>query len=183
MLRLVTFLSGLSGMEPATDTQPLPTILRLAHDDLLDRVEAVSWLHLEKHELVPHGRDALARDRFGLGHTFRARPDRVQLERAAPLALPTLVVRERHVEDVRDAAGPDDVVVVEQMAALAVADDGHVLLRARERAAAGDRAQEGAKHGRVERIAQREQRRQERDLLQVEEVERREVAGLVDLIR
>ena len=141
-------------MEPTTDTQTLPPVVALADDNLLHRMKAPSRLHLEKHKLVPNRRDALSRDRLGLQHAAGALLDGVQLERAAPLPLPELVVRQGHVEDVRDAARADHVVVVEQVAALAVRVDRHVLLHAREWAAARDGAQEVAELGRVERIAE-----------------------------
>lgn len=179
---LVALFSRLSSMEPTADAQTLPPVLALADDDLLHRVKAAAGLHLEKDKLVPRRRDALGRDGLRLEHArLRALPDGVQLERAAPLALPEPVVRQRQVEDVRDAARADDVVVVEQVAALAVGVDGHVLLRAREGAAARDGAQEIAELGRVEGIAELHEVREERDLLFCEIGKRCQIARLVDL--
>jgi hypothetical protein len=62
-------------MEPATDAQALPTILPLADDDLLHRVEAPAGLHLEKYELVPNWWDAFGGDGFRLQRTIGAFPD------------------------------------------------------------------------------------------------------------
>ena len=119
-------------MEPTTDAQTLAPALVLTTDhNLLNRVEAPSGLHLEKYELVPHRRDALRRDRLGLQHAVGgALPDGVQLERTTPIPLPEAVVGQRHVEDVRHASGADDVVVIEQMAALAIGIDRHVPFHA-----------------------------------------------------
>ena len=148
-------------MKPPADAETLPPVVALADDDLLDRVEAAPGLHLEEHKLVPRGRNALGRDGLRLERGVDvgvgvggALADGVELERAAPLFLPELVVRERHVEDVRDAPGADHVVVVEQVAALAVRVDRHVLFHAREGATARDGAQEIAELGRVERVAE-----------------------------
>jgi hypothetical protein len=170
---LVTIFSRLSSVEPTTDAQALPPVLAFADDDLLHRVEAPPGLHLEKYELVPRRRDALGRRGLGLERTVGALPDGVQLERAAPLLLPEPVVRQGHVEYVRDAPRADDVVVVEQVAALAVRVDGHVLLRAREGAAARHCAQEGAELGGIERVAQLYEVREEGHLLFREVGERR----------
>ena len=168
-LTLVTLFSRLGSMKPTADAQTLRPVFTLAADDLLHRVKAPPGLHLEKHKLVPRRRDALARDGLrlqrpnaivGAGRAAAAiitatlSPDRVELERAAPLLFPGSVGRERHVEDVRDASGADDVVVVEQVAALAVRVDRHVLFHAREWAAARDGAQEIAELDGVERIAE-----------------------------
>ena len=177
----VALFARLSSMEPTADAQTLPPVLALADDDLLHRVKAPARLHLKKHKLVPRRRDAPGRDRLGLEHGAGALLDGVQLERAAPRALPGPVVRQRHVEDVRDAARADHVVVVEQVAALAVRVDGHVLLHARERAAARHGAQELAELGRVECIAEPNEVREERDLLFGEIRQRCKIACLVDL--
>lgn len=178
---LVTLFSRLRGMEPTTDAQPLPPVIALSDDDLLDRVEAAPRLHLEEYELVPRRGDAPSRDGLRLQDAVGALPDGVQLERAAPLPLPELVVRERHVEDVRDASRADDVVVVEQVAALAVRVDRHVPFHAREWAAARDGAQQVAKLGRIERVAELYEVREERELLFSEIRKGRKVARLVDL--
>jgi len=61
---------------------------------------------------------------------------------------------EGHVEDVGEATGANDVVVIEEMAAFGVGIDGHVLLDARERTTAGDCTQEAAKLRRVEGISE-----------------------------
>jgi hypothetical protein len=135
---LVTLFSWLSGMEPTTDAQTLPPVIALTDDDLLHRMKAASRLHLKEYELIPRRGHALNRDGFRFQNAVGALLDRVQLERAAPLFLPELVVREGHVKDVRDASGADDVVVVEQVAAFAVCVDRHVLFHAREWAAARD---------------------------------------------
>jgi len=176
-LTLVALFSRLGGMKPTADAQTLRPVFTLADDDLLHRVKAPPGLHLEKHKLIPRRRDALARDGLrlqrhdaivgaGAGRAAAAAavaaaaiiatlsPDRVELERAAPLLFPGSMGRERHVEDVRDASGADDVVVVEQVAALAVRVDRHVLFHAREWAAARDGAQETAELDGVERIAE-----------------------------
>ena len=168
-------------MEPTADAQTLPPVLVLADHDLLHRVKAPAGLHLKKHKLVPRRWDALGRDGLGLEHSACALLDGVQLERAAPRALPGPVVWQGHVEDVRDAARADHVVVVEQVAAFAVGVDGHVLLHAREGAAARDGAQEIAEPGRVERIAEAYEVREERDLLFGEIRKRGQIARLVDL--
>lgn len=174
-------------MEPTTDAQPLQSVFTttlVVDDDLLHRVKAPSGLHLEKHKLVPSRRDALARHGPGLQRQRRRNAivggggggsagaaaaaaaiglsDRIELERAAPLLFPGSVVREGHVEDVRDASRADHVVVVEQMAAFAVRVDRHVLFHAREWAAARDGAQEIAKLDGIERIAELEEIREER---------------------
>jgi len=178
-------------MEPTTDAQPFQSVFTLVDDDLLHRVKAPSGLHFEKHKLVPSWRDALARHGHGLQRQQRRNAiigrggrggrgsaagaaaaavaaattdlsDRVELERAAPLLFPGSVVREGHVEDVRDASRADHVVVVEQVAALAVRVDRHVLFHAREWAAARDGAQEIAKLDGIERIAELEEVREER---------------------
>ena len=161
----VPLLPGLGGMEPAADAQPLAAVLGLTDDDLLDGVEAVAGLDLEEDELVPDGRDALRGDGERLGEALGAGLDGVELERAAPLGLPALVVREGHVEDVGHAAGADHVVVVEEVAALAVADDGHVLLGARERAAAGDGAEEGTEGRGIDSITEFEEIGEQSDLI------------------
>lgn len=146
-------------MEPTADAQALPPVLALSNDHLLHRMKAPSGLHFEQHELVPHRRNALGRHwpRLRLQHAF-GRPfpflDGVQLERAAPLALPELVVRQGHVEDVGHASRTDDIVVVEQVAAFAVCVDGHVPFYAREWTTTRNGAQEIAKLGRVEGIAE-----------------------------
>lgn len=168
-------------MEPTTDAQPLPAVIALSDDDLLHRVEAAPRLHLEEHELVPRRGDAPSRDGLRLQNAIGALPDGVELERAAPLPLPELVVRERHVEDVRDASRADDVVVVEQVAALAVRVDRHVPFHAREGAAAGDGTQKVSKLGGVERVAELFEVREERELLFAEVRKRCKVACLVDL--
>ena len=153
-LILVTVFSRLGGMEPAADAQTLPSVLALADDDLLHRVEAPARLHLEKYELVPSRWDALGGDGLGLQRTVRALPDGVQLERTAPLLLPELVVWQRHVQYVRHASRANNVVVVEQVAALAVGVDGHVLFHAREWTAASHFAQEITEFLRIQRIAE-----------------------------
>ena len=129
-LSVVALFSRLSGVEPAADAQTLPPVFVLADDDFLYRMKAASRLHLEKHKLVPGRRNALGWNGLGLQHAMCVLADGVQLERAAPLPLPEPAVWQRHVEDVRDAARADDVVVVEQVAALAVRVDRHVLLHA-----------------------------------------------------
>lgn len=90
-------------------------------------------------------------------------------------------MRKRHVEDVGDATGADDVVVVEEVAALLVGVDGHVLLYAGEGTAASDGAEEGAEGGGVQRVAEFEEVGEEGELFLGEVVERGEVAGLVHL--
>lgn len=174
---LVALFSWLGSVEPTTDAQTLRSVFTLAgDDDLLHRVKAPPGLHLEKHKLIPRRRDALARDGLRLQHNVGGSSasgataaavvvavtvaaaielsDRVELERAAPLLFPGSVGRERHVEDVRDASRADDIVVVEQVTALAVRVDRHVLFRAREWAAARDAAQEIAELDGIERIAE-----------------------------
>jgi hypothetical protein len=176
---LVALFSWLGSVEPTTDAQTLRSVFTLAgDDDLLHGVKAPPGLRLEKHKLIPRWRDALARDGLRLQHNVGgssasgggaaaaavvvvvtvaaaiALSDRVELERAAPLLFPGSVGRERHVEDVRDASRADDIVVVEQVAALAVRVDRHVLFRAREWAAARDGAQEIAELDGIERIAE-----------------------------
>lgn len=168
-------------MEPPADAQPLPPVLSLTHNDLFNRMETSPRLHLKEDKLVPTWRYALARNGLWLWDTIWAVARGVELERAAPLALPAHVVRERHVENVRDAARADDVVVVEQVARLGVRGDGHVLLGARERPAAGDGAEERAEARAVERVAQREEVREEGALCVGKERERGEVARLLDL--
>jgi len=201
-LALVALFSRLGGMKPTADAQTLRSVfalaLALADDDLLHRVETPPGLHLEKHKLVPRRRDALARDGLRLqrhnatvaGSSAAAAAiitmalssaNRVELERAAPLLFPRSVGRERHVEDVRDASRADDVVVVEQVAALAVRVDRHVLFHAREWAAARDAAQEIAELDGIERIAELQDVREERQLLFTEVGKGRKIAGLVDL--
>ena len=96
----VSLFTRLGSMEPTADAQPLSAVLGLTHDDLLDRVEATARLDLEEDELVPHGRDAPRGHGLWLGEALGAGLDGVELERAAPLGLPALVVREGHVEDV-----------------------------------------------------------------------------------
>jgi hypothetical protein len=144
---VVTLFARLGGVEPAADAQTLPPVLALTNNDLLHRMKTPSRLHLEKHKLIPSRWDALCRDGLGLRHAVRVLHDGVQLERAAPLPLPELVVRQGHVEDVRDASRADDIVVVEQVAALAVGVDRHVLLHARQWSAARDGAQESTELG------------------------------------
>jgi len=61
---------------------------------------------------------------------------------------------EGHVEDVGEATGTNNVIVIEEMAAFRVGIDGHVLLDARERTATSDCTQEAAKLRRVEGIAE-----------------------------
>ena len=204
-LALVALFSRLGGMKPTADAQTLRSVFALAlalalapaDDDLLHRVETPPGLHLEKHKLVPHRRDALARDGLRLRRhdatvarssaaaaaiiVALSSADRVELERAAPLPFPRSVGRERHVEDVRDASRADDVVVVEQVAALAIRVDCHVLFHAREWAAARDGAQEIAELDRIERIAELQDVREERQLLFAEVGKGRKIAGLVDL--
>lgn len=147
-------------MKPPADAQPLPPILSLSHHHLFDRMKAPPGLHLEKDELVPARRDRLARARLGLQPSpllLRCGARLVQLERASPLGLPRLLVREGHVEDVRDPPGADHVVVVEQVASVPVGVHGHVLLGPGERPAAGDAPHKGPEGRRVERIPEREQ--------------------------
>ena len=166
-------------MEPTTDAQTLRSVFTLAgDDDLLHGVKAPPRLHLEKHKLIPRRWDALARDGLRLQHNVGgssasgaaaaavvvvvtvtvaaaiALSDRVELERTAPLLFPESVGRERHVEDVRYASRADDIVVIEQVAALAVRVDRHVLFRAREWATARDGAQEIAELDGIERITE-----------------------------
>lgn len=164
LLRFIPILAKLRRMKPPTDAQPLPPILALSNDHLLDRMETLPRLDLKKYELIPARRDAFRRDRLGLWGAVWPGLDRVQLQRTAPLFLPSLVVRERHVQDVRDAPRADHVVVVEEMAAFGVGVDGHVLLGARERAAAGHVLEEGAECKGVEGIAKGEEVGEEGDL-------------------
>lgn len=152
-------------MEPAANAQTLPTVLALADDDLFHRMEAPAGLHLEKYELIPGRWDALGGDGLGLERSVRAFPDGVQLECAPPLLLPELVVRQRHVKDVRHASRTNNVVVVQQMAALAVRVHGHVLFHAREWTAASHLAQEITEFLRIKRIAELDEVWKQRDLL------------------
>ena len=168
-------------MEPSTNTQPLSPVLCLTHNDLLDRMKTLPRLNLEEDKLIPARRYTLAGYTLGLREIIPPRASRVQLKRAAPIGLPPLVMREGHVKDVRDAAGADDVVVVEEVTAFGVCVHGHVLLRARERTAACHGPHEGAELGRVERVAEGEEVGEERDLVFGEVVERGEVTSLVDL--
>lgn len=146
----VTLFSWLSGMEPTTDAQALPPVLALAYNDLLHRMKTPSGLHLKKYELVPRRRDALGRHGLWFQHaTLDTIPflDGVQLERATPLPLPELVIRQRHVEDVGHASRADNVVVVEQVAAFTVRVDRHVSFYPREWTATRNGAQEIAELG------------------------------------
>jgi len=81
-------------------------------------------------------------------------------------------VRQRHVEYVRHTSRADDVVVVEQVAALAVGVDGHVLFHARERTAASHLAQKITEFLRIKRIAELYEVWKERNLLFCEVRER-----------
>lgn len=90
-------------------------------------------------------------------------------------------MRERHVEDVGDSTGADDVVVVEEVTAFLVGVDRHVLFYAGEGTAAGDGAEEGTECGGVECIAEFEEVGEEGDLFFREVVQRGEIACLVYL--
>lgn len=168
-------------MEPPTNAQSLSPILPLANDNLLHRMKALPRLHLKENKLVPTRRYTLARDCLGLGIPLLTNLRWIQLKRAAPLCLPDLVVREGHVEDVGDATGADDVVVVEQVAAFGVVVHGHVLFAAGEGAAACDGLHEGAEFGGVEGVAQDEEVGEEVQLGFGEVGERGEVSSLVHL--
>ena len=61
---------------------------------------------------------------------------------------------EGHVEDVGEATGTNNVIVIEEMTAFGVGIDGHVLLDARERTATSDSTQEAAELRRVEGITE-----------------------------
>ena len=100
-------------MEPTADTESLPTIFALADDNFLNGVEALARLNLEEDELIPTWRNAFTRNAFGLRDAIRTRFDGIELKGASPFGLPALVIREGHVEDIRDSTGANDVVVVE----------------------------------------------------------------------
>ena len=152
-------------MEPAANAQTLPAVLAFADDDLFHRMEAPAGLHLEKYELIPSRWNALGGDGLGLERSVGALPDGVQLECAAPLLLPELVVRQRHVQDVRHATRTNNVVVVQQVTALPVRIDGHVLFHAREWTAASHLAQEITEFLRIQRITELNEVWKQRDLL------------------
>lgn len=114
-------------------------------------MEALSWLDLEKDELVPAWGDGFDGDDLGLGDG-PAFLHGVELECAAVLCAPWFIAREGHVEDIRNAARADHVVVVEKVTATGVGIDGHVLGSAREWTAACDGLKKGAEVGRVEGI-------------------------------
>jgi hypothetical protein len=119
-LGLIAVLARLRRVEPARDAEALAAVLALADDDLLDGVEGAAGLDLEEDELVPARRDGLGGHRRGLRRAAWSVDHGVEFERAAPGRLPELEVGERHVEDVRYASRADDIVVVQQMAALFV---------------------------------------------------------------
>jgi hypothetical protein len=81
-------------------------------------------------------------------------------------------VRQRHVQYVRHAPRADDVVVVEQVAALEVGVDGHVLFHAREWTAASHLAQNITEFLRIKCIAELNEAWKERDLFFCEVRER-----------
>ncbi len=184
-------------MEPAADAEATPPV---PDDHLLDRVVAASRLDLEEDNLAPL--DGQRRDRLGTGEAaLLAVLDGEELERAAPLRVPPLeelaVVsrpgklglggvewRVGKVEDVRDDAGRDRVVVQQQVRALRVQADGAVRLLARERAAARGVAHKLAELLRVQRLLEARDtgERRERLLGEVLLVERCEVRGLLDLL-
>lgn len=114
----ITLFTLLRGVEPSTDAQTLATVLTFtSYNDLFDRVKAAPWLHLEENKLIPARRDDLGRYRFGFQITPCVFLDWVELESSSPVLLPELVVRQWHIEDIRDATRTNDIVVVEQMAA------------------------------------------------------------------
>lgn len=92
-----------------------------------------------------------------------------------------MIVGEGHVEDVRDSAGTNNIVVVEEMTAFCVRVDGHVLLYAGQGTAARDCTQEVAELGRVKGITKCKEVGEKRDLFWGEVIERGKVASLVDL--
>jgi hypothetical protein len=174
----VSRFTGLSGVEPTADAQPLAPFGALVHNDLFHGVVAPSRLHFEEDELVPTGRYGPRRCRLRLGRTL---DDGVQLEGASVLGLPRLTVRQGHVQDVGNPAGANDIIVIEQITPLVVSVHGHVLLRAGDGPAPGHGAQEGSKPIRVQGVAEGEQAREEGDLILGEVIERSEISGLVDL--
>ena len=160
-LRDVPLLALLRLMKPPTNTQPLPPILPLPpNHNLLHRMETPPRLHLKKHKLVPTRRHTLHRHRLRLHLPLLPLPfshpsPQIQLQRPPPVPLPQLVTRQRHIQYIRHAPRPNDVVVVQQVAPRRVRVHRHVPLRTGERPAPRHGAQEGAERGGVERVAQR----------------------------
>ena len=91
-------------------------------------------------------------------------------------------MREGHIEDIRDASGTDDIIVVKQMTAFCVSVDGHVLFASRERSASRYGAHELSELFRVEGISECEQIGEEGKLGFVQIRERSEVSSLVNLV-
>ena len=141
-------------MKPTTDAQPC--VLVFVHDDFLDGMEALPWLYLKKDELVPARWDRLDGRDVRLGD-IPALSYGIELECATVLGAPWCVVREGHVEDIRNPARTDHVVVVEKVTATGVRIDRHVLRCARERTAACDSLKKGTEAGRVEGITEGEE--------------------------
>ena len=165
-------------MEPAAETQPLVPFGPLVHHHFFDRMVAPPRLDLEEDELVPAGRNGFTGDRLRVGCVFN---DRIQLQSASIFWFPRFPVRQRHIQDEGNSTGPDDVVVIEQVAAFLVGVHGHVLLGAGDGAASCDILQEAAELVRVQGVAEGKEVGQKGDLFVCEVVEGSEISGLVDL--
>jgi hypothetical protein len=148
-------------------------------------METPPGLDLEENELIPAGRDAFCRHwkRFQFTLVIAVNGSHwIQFQSAAPVLLPELIMRQGHVEDVRDTAGADHVVVIEKMTALCVRVDGHVLLRAGEGTTIGDGLEKITEGTRIEGIAEGEEIWQEGYLGRREIGQGSQIARLVHLV-